>query len=131
MAQEAFAFFHLVCFYVSSTRDSLYQPFLTICLLIAAVCRPLPVTFHRGESAGSLALPGKGGAGRELSIRFFGGGPSLLYSVQSRLWLCCFPSRGKVQAWGLCHCSVGRGSIGGAEHGGPAASARGMLLLYL
>lgn len=56
MAQKVFAHFYFVCFSGSSTRDSLYQRRLTVCLLIAAVCRPLPVTFHRGMSLGTLAL---------------------------------------------------------------------------
>lgn len=81
------------------------MPFLTICLLIAAVCRPLPVTFHRGESAGSLALPGKGGAGRELSIRLFGRSLEgvLLCSVLCRAGCgCAVPPAGERSRLGGC-----------------------------
>lgn len=72
-----------MCVSGSSTRDSV--PALTdhVCSF-AAVCRPLPVTFHRGEFAGTAALGriqsvcvpllAEGGAGRELDLLwlFFG-----------------------------------------------------------
>lgn len=99
-APEAFFLFYLMYFSGSSTRDSLYQPRLTMCLLIAAACRPLPVTFHRGESPGTgpsfWSADGTWGwevAGLNGCWSSFGGGGKLCVLCKSTLWLCPLPRR--------------------------------------